>query len=129
MENLQQPVAANAPITLITPLLQNLKGILLEEQEHLASGRVDRLEMFARKKMQALAQINVYASNDPTNEMAKANAIELKEIDSLLRDNMKRLNFRIDAIGEITETIRVAVKEAESDGTYKAGSYFIKKRK
>ncbi len=129
MEQIQTSAAVNAPVSVIAPHLQNLKDILMEEREHLSTGKMDRLESFARKKMQALAQINMFVSNDSSHELAKANEEELRAIDGLLRENMKKLNFRIAAIGEITETIRTAVKDAESDGTYQPGSFFIRKRK
>lgn len=120
--------APNPPISVISPLLHNLKLVLEEEQAHMDSGRIDNLEVYARKKMQALAQINLFTKNDNANDLIKANEAQLREISELLRDNMKKLNFRIDAIGEITEKINLAVEEAESDGTYEPGNYYVRRR-
>ena len=129
MEPVEPNEGASEPVTVIKPLLQNLTKILEEERDHLTSGRVDKLGIFARQKMQALTQINMFVGNDPTHQLAKANSEELGQIRGLLDDNMHRLEFRIKAIGEITETIQAAAKEAESDGTYQPGNFKISKRR
>lgn len=109
----------------LQPLLDELLDLLEQEREHLNSGKIDMLELFAKKKMQSLAQLNLFIRKGNTRYTTRLYARELRKIDELLKDNVKKLQFRIKAIGEIAETIENAVSEADSDGTYQAGNYRV----
>lgn len=110
------------PMSYMEPMLQSLITLLIEEQEHLNAGKVDTFEVFAKKKMQALAQLNVLTKKGNTQNLARIYERELRQIEELLKENTKKLKFRMKAIGEITDMIESAVSLAESDGTYQAGS-------
>ena len=107
-------------------LLQNIIYQLKREQEHLDAGNVDSLRDTAKKKMQALVELNVLTQKGNVQNLARTYERELRQIDALLKDNINRLSFRMNAIAEIAETIENATAHAESDGTYQAGSFKIK---
>lgn len=121
-----EPIAQRPlPISYMDSLLQNLMELLKNEQEHLNSGKMDMFEDFAKKKMQALVQLNMLTKKGNVSNLAHTYERELRQIDSLLKDNVKKLDFRMKAIGEITDTIESAVSQAESDGTYQPGNIKI----
>jgi flagellar biosynthesis/type III secretory pathway chaperone len=109
----------------LQPLLDGLLDLLEQEREHLNSGKIDKLELFAKKKMQSLAQLNLFIRKGNTRYTTRLYSRELRKIDELLTENVRKLQFRIKAIGEIAETIESAVSEADSDGTYQAGNYRV----
>lgn len=114
------------PMSYMESLLQNLIELLKREQEQLTSGNVSQLQETAKKKMQALVQLNTLTEKGNVHNLARTYERELRQLDELLKDNVKKLNFRMKAIVEITDTIESAVSHAESDGTYEAGTYKIK---
>ena len=112
----------------LQPLLDSLLDLLEQEKEHLNSGKVDMFEVFAKKKMQALVQLNLFIKKGNMRNTTRMYAYDLRKIDDLLKENVRKLQFRIKAIGEIAETIESAVSQADSDGTYQAGSYRVSPR-
>ena len=110
------------PISHMQTILQGLLEVLEQEKDHLASGKADMPAVFAKKKMQCFVQMNSLMKRGNTAHLARIYQLELRKVDQLLKENAKKLEFRMKAIGEITDTIESAVASAESDGTYEAGS-------
>ena len=104
--------------TLIEPLLSNLKQVIEAEEQQLNSGSMDALETFAREKLQILMQLNRFSQAQPNHDALNKNKHALEQMRSMLDQNMRALKFRMQAIGEIAETIEAASREAQSDGTY-----------
>ena len=115
----QKPISNTAAThTLIEPLLGNLKQVIEAEQQQLNAGSMDALETFAREKLQILMQLNRFSQAETNHEALNSNKDALEQMRSMLDQNMKALKFRMQAIGEIAETIEAASREAQSDGTY-----------
>ena len=110
------------PLSHMQTILQGLLEVLRQEKSHLDSGDAELPAAFAKKKMQSFVQMNALMKRGNTAHLARIYQIELRKIDGLLKENAKKLEFRMKAINEITDTIESAVALAESDGTYEAGS-------
>ena len=104
-------------------MLQKLNQTLQNEMTYLESGRQEKLEKFAKEKMQLFSQLNTIRNANTSYELTDMNKTTLEKLDSLLQLNMEKLQFRIRAIDEIANTIEAAVRDGESDGTYEAGNF------
>ncbi|MCP4073342.1 MAG: hypothetical protein GY742_16630 [Hyphomicrobiales bacterium] len=104
-------------------VLRDLRHLLEREKSHLMQGGVDKLESFAREKMQMFANLNHLAKSIETTGASVENRSEVINVNSMLNDNLSALKSRMDAISEITKTIEDAINESESDGTYDASSF------
>ena len=104
-------------------LLGELRQILDNEETELASGRTDSLEIFAREKLRVLVSLNRITNDNTPAAIPEEAQMELQETRQRLDENMQTLKFRMSAIGEIANTIETAIKDADSDGTYEAGSF------
>lgn len=103
-------------------ILAGLHAVLDNERNHLNSGRMDLLEQFAREKLQFLANLNRITLSKYREEEVRNCQREMEKVNSFLKENLAILKFRMDAISEISKTIKDAVVDAESDGTYEAGN-------
>lgn len=121
-ESLTAPDLKPVPISHMQTILQGLLEVLQQEQDHLESGKTDMPAAFAKKKMQCFVQMNSLMKRGNTAHLARIYQLELRKVDLLLKENAKKLEFRMKAISEITDTIESAVANAESDGTYEAGN-------
>jgi len=104
-------------------VLQDLKHLLDREKTHLLQGGVDKLESFAKEKMQMFASLSNLAKMIDTVDQTEENRIAVFNVNEMLNDNLNTLKFRMDAISEITQTIEEAINESECDGTYDASGY------
>ena len=104
-------------------VLQDLKHLLDREKSHLLQGGVDKLESFAREKMQMFVSLSHLAKSIDTVDQTEENRIEVVNVNEMLNENLNTLKFRMDAISEITQTIEDAINESECDGTYDATGY------
>jgi len=115
-----KPVNSSQKFNLV---LQDLKDLLQREKSHLLQGGVDKLESFAREKMQMFVSLNHLAKTIGTVHQTEANRIEVVNVNEMLNENLSTLKFRMEAISEITQTIEEAINDSESDGTYDASGY------
>lgn len=102
--------------------LAGLHTVLDKERIHLNSGRMDLLEQFAREKLHYLANLNRITRAEHISDELRNCREDIEQINAFLIENRDLLKFRMDAISEISTTIRDAVVDAESDGTYEASN-------
>ncbi len=101
--------------------LKSLIAVVSREIEMLDAGRQELLQEFAAKKMHLLNQLEALSRISNSQAMSQENRSEITRLKNTLTVNMKKLELRIKAIRELTQTIEDAVREEESDGTYSAG--------
>ncbi len=105
---------------LLRETIANLRVVLDNERAHLGSNRKDLLESFAREKLQIFANLDRVSRDQNMTDNLQFSQQEIAQLNKALKENIAALKFRMDAIGEIATTIKDAVVEAESDGTYRA---------
>ena len=102
--------------------LASLRIVLSKERTHLNAGRIDLLEQFAREKLQILANLGRITRAEHVTDELRNYREDVEQINIFLKENQGLLKFRMDAISEISTTIKDAVVDAESDGTYEASN-------
>ena len=102
--------------------LKSLIAVVSREIEVLDAGQQELLQEFAAKKMHLLTQLEALSRISDTKAMSPENRSEISRLKDTLTLNMKKLELRIQAIRELTQTIEDAVREEESDGTYSSGN-------
>ncbi len=103
-------------------VLSKLEILLQEERACLDAGSMEKLESFANRKMQLLVQLKRLSSDPHRTNQIRDNKNDLSRVREMVSENMRKLAFRIKAIGEIAETIETAFRDADSDGTYQIGN-------
>lgn len=102
--------------------LKSLIAVVSREIEMLDAGRQEFLQEFATKKLHLLTQLEALSRLTDSKAMSPENRSEILRLKETLTVNMKKLELRIKAIRELTQTIEDAVREEESDGTYSTGN-------
>jgi len=118
-----QSVPDSQPVNDINSLqmtLSSLRSVLENENLYLNSNRTLLLESFAREKLQLLANLDRILRAENTAATIEICKKEIGEISAALNANASALKFRMEAIDEISATIKGAMMDAESDGTYEA---------
>ena len=103
-------------------ILHKLRLLLDQESIYLQEGGHDELQEFARKKTSLFSQLRLLNSRFSGSQLSDFNVQDAKVLQSGLVQNMKLLDTRIKAIQELNTTIKQAVMDERSDGTYSIDS-------
>ncbi|MEM7291591.1 MAG: hypothetical protein AAF412_14670 [Pseudomonadota bacterium] len=99
-------------------ILKKLNLLLDQEARYLEKGEHEDLQEFARKKISLFSQLRVLNQRYAGLQLSDSNAADLKDLKQNLLNNLKMLDTRMKAIGELNKTIEAAVLNDRSDGTY-----------
>lgn len=102
-------------LNLVIAKLQRLLG---EEKNQLNAGDLSMLPTVAAQKIQLFAQLNKFTQTGQLVNLDEDTAIIVRSLKDNLQENARLLKLRMDAIGEITDTISAAMTEADGDNTY-----------
>lgn len=102
-------------LNLVIAKLQRLLG---EEKNQLNVGDLSMLPTVAAQKIQLFAQLNKFTQTGQLVNLDEDTAIIVRNVKDQLQENARLLKLRMDAIGEITDTISAAMTEADGDNTY-----------
>ena len=110
-------VSTSASISLHRTL-SALLSVIEEENELLARHDVSRHAAFTERKNQALRELMLAQRAHPGIRGLAGCELLLRRIKSGLATNAGLLQLHIAAVGKMSDIIIVAMREADSDGTY-----------
>ncbi|MFK7903263.1 MAG: hypothetical protein AB8B49_10535 [Nitratireductor sp.] len=99
-------------------IINNLERLLDEEKELLKLGNFKALEGVAGQKIQLYTQLSRFGKGALGQGQNNDLVEKIKSIKAMLLENASLLKRRMDAIGEVAETISTAMKDADGDSTY-----------
>lgn len=110
--------AMAVPAMSLASAVRKLTNVLVEENECLASNRINSHGTFTRIKNEALRELMAAQESGCSEDVLMARHGELTVLKRLLARNAGLLKTHIGALGEVTDIIIGGLRAAESDGTY-----------
>jgi hypothetical protein len=104
----------------VMSVLQSLGDLLKAEETSLDNGGEEFAREYSAKKIRMVNQLQLVTRNQDLSQLSKETRTAIVKFKTVLSNNTVKLERRIMAINELNTTIRQAVSDGESDGTYNA---------
>jgi hypothetical protein len=115
-----RPTGANARTAALVRALQRLEGIIDEEITALQERREVDFDSFAQRKNRGLLELVRSSRVAGDGQHEPAVAAEVLRLRAKLEKNYNVLRVHFEAVRAVSEIICRTIRDAESDGTYRA---------